>query len=94
MVQKKTLKKNWTSLDLDESLASSSSSCRVLVKKCAPWHALDLEDDVDVGDAPAPVKKPTTQPTTKRWRTLDLDELEASAEPERPRRWQSLSIDE
>ena len=96
--------KTWAALDLDESLASSSSSSRAPGQQRPRWQALDLDDAVDpgeaqsdtgLGDTVAPVGvNPPAARRTKTWRSLDLDDSDDPPKPEQSHRWQSLSFDD
>jgi len=88
--------KTWASLDLNDSVASSSSSSRATAKRFPSWQALDIDDSVDPCEpvAPAGMKLPADR-TAKMWRCLDLDESDAPPESQQnSHRWKSLSLDE
>ena len=92
---KKQRKKMWAALDLDESLASSSSSSRAPVQQRSSWRALDLDDAIDLDGTVAPVGvNPSVVRTAMTWRSLDFDESDEPPESQLSHRWQSLSFDE
>ena len=89
-LNKKQRKKTWLALDLDESLASSSSSSRAPVQQRSSWRALDLDDAIDLDGTVTPAEVQGPRPMT--WRSLDVDESDDP--PAQQHRWQSLSFDE
>ena len=85
------VQRSWATLDLDESLATSSSSSRA--RHC--WQALDLHDGADLSDAAASgVGNSRTVGATKKWQTLDFDEDHDLPKAQHRHRWQNLSLDE
>ena len=101
--KKQDVKKSWATLELDESLARSSSSSRapaqrrpraisssqVSARRRPHWQTLDLDEAVNLDtDARRAAR------TTMTWRSLDLEECDDPPEPQQSRRWQTLSFDE
>ena len=96
------VKRSWATLDLDESLAASSSSSRAPPQRrprTPPqrrprWQALALDDEADLSDGVAPSRGKThADGTTKRWQTLDLDEDHDLPQAPHKHRWQCLCLD-
>ena len=90
-------KKTWAALELDESLASSSSSARRAPKQRRPrWQTLDLDDEaINLGDTVAPIATSgRAAQKAKTLQSLELDESGDSPTPPQRHQWQSLPFDE
>ena len=105
--KKQDVKKSWATLELNESLAHSSSSSRAPAQRRARatsssqvsaqrrphWQTLDLDEGVSVDtDAAAAVNQCACR-TNMTWRSLDLEECDDPPEPQRSRWWQTLPLD-
>ena len=106
--KKQDVKKSWATLELNESVAHSSSSSRapaqrrpraisssqVSAQRRARWQTLDLDEAVNLDtDAPAAVNRCAAR-RHMTWRSLDLQECDDPPDPQRSRRWQTLPFDD
>ena len=106
--KKKHVKKIWATLELNESLARSSSSSRAPAQRCPRailssqvsaqrrphWQALDLDEAVSLDTVALAAVNRRAEGTNMTWRSLDLDDGDSPPEPQQSRQWQTLSLDD